>query len=975
MEFGILGSLQVRAGGTTIDIRPGHPRTLLIALLLRVGETVTSDALTELLWGAAQPQHPSNALQVHVSYLRKALSSAEEGAPQLIETRPGGYSLTVSPDQIDVHRFESLVREAESARVGGTRDALDRALERLDDALALWRGDALSDVDGEPFAVGEITRLEEARWAAIETRNDLLLELGRHRELVGELSRVVDQHALRERFYEQLILALYRCGRQADALLAYERARATLLEELGLEPGPSLRRLEHAVLEQDPSLDRVSPAPAEAALPAPLTALIGREGELDRVDHLLDENRIVTLTGPGGAGKSRLAIEVARRRSATHSVWFVDLGTVSDGHRVAAAVATGIGVPSSPDENTGAAIAQALSRECGLLVLDTCEHVLSSAAEIAVRILRVCPEIRILATSRRPLGITGEIAWPVPPLALPPPDGSGASDIASFAAVALFAERAAAVRPGFEVTDATAADVAAICLGLDGLPLAIELAAARADLLTPAAINARLQNRFEFLVEGGREAAARQQTLRAAIDWSFDLLDDDQRRFFARLGVFGGSFDLDAAMAVAGAGLDDPFALFSALVRSSMVFVSGEDRYRLLDSLRAYAGELLEVMDDGTRETHAWHYTTLAEEAERQIVGREQVPWLARVRADIPNFRTALEWSLASGEAELAARLAGGLSWFWTLDGMLAEAVEYLERVAPLTTASPLVRSKVLSGAALVAASLGRLEHARAAAVESVALGQTTNSTFAHAFALNALAVVEWALGDLDASAAAHDEALALLRGTDNPWVLGVCLALRARTALDRGDPAGKQMAEAALPAARASGDRHVIGLALLQIAQLRLADGNVAAAVDAASECLRLQEEIAYTEGSVAALHVLARSVQAAGDTDRARRLNLRALALADRIGHVAALCEALEALATLASANKDYASALRLIETADLERTAHDMPLHARDRDRLDNLRRTAEKELELAPVARNVPIDESSTADVIASLLPPR
>ena len=982
MDFGILGSLQVRAGGTTIAIRRGHPRTLLVALLLRAGDTVTRDALTELLWGDEQPHNPANALQVQVSYLRKALSSADEAAAQLIETRPGGYSLTVSPDQIDVHRFESLVRAAESARVGATSDALDRALAQLDEALALWRGDALADVNGEPFAVGEITRLDEARWAAVEARNDLLLELGRHREVVGELSRVVDQHALRERFHEQLIVALYRCGRQADALRAYERARATLQEELGLEPGPSLRRLEHAVLEQDPSLDWVSAATAEAiattsgaaALPVPLTALIGREGELDRVKHLLDENRIVTLTGPGGAGKSRLAIEVARHRSATHGVWFVDLGAVSDGHRVAAAVAAEIGVPSSPDDDTGAGVAQALSRELGLLVLDTCEHVLSGAAEIAVRILRVCPGIRILATSRRPLGITGEIAWPVPPLALPPPDGNGVSEVASFAAVALFAARAAAVRPGFAVTDATAADVAAICLGLDGLPLAIELAAARADVLTPAAINARLQNRFEFLVEGGREAAARQQTLRAAIDWSFDLLNDDQRRFFARLGVFAGSFDLEAAIAVAGVGLDDPFALLSALVRSSMVFVAGEDRYRLLDSLRVYAGELLEVMDDGTRDAHARHYTTLAEEAERQIVGSEQVPWLARVRADIPNFRTAFEWSFANGETELAARLAGALSWFWTLDGMLAEAAEYLERVVPLTTASPLVRSKVLSGVALVAASLGRLEQARAAAEESVTVGQTS-STFAHAFALNAQAVVAWALGDLDASAAAHDEALARLQGTDHPWILGVCLALRARTALDLGDPAGNQMAEAALQAARASGDRHVIGLALLQVAQLRLAEGKVDAAVAAASECLRLQEEIAYTEGTVAAVHALARAVQAAGDTDRARRLNLRALALADRIGHVAAVCEALEALATLAAANNDYASAVRLIDTAELERTAHEMPLHAPDRERLRDLRRAAEGELAVAPTARRDPIDGSTTADVIASLLPRR
>ena len=389
-------------------------------------------------------------------------------------------------------------------------------------------------------------------------------------------------------------------------------------------------------------------------------------------------------------------------------------------------------------------------------------------------------------------------------------------------------------------------------------------------------------------------------------------------------------------MAVAGVGLDDPLELLSAVVRSSMVFVAGEDRYRLLDSLRVYAGELLEVMDDGTRDAHARHYTTLAEEAERQIVGSEQVPWLARVRADIPNFRTAFEWSFANGETELAARLAGALSWFWTLDGMLAEAAEYLERVVPLTTASPLVRSKVLSGVALVAASLGRLEQARAAAEESVTVGQTS-STFAHAFALNAQAVVAWARGDLDASAAAHDEALARLQGTDHPWILGVCLALRARTALDLGDPAGNQMAEAALPAARASGDRHVIGLALLQVAQLRLAEGKV----DAAVGC---RQRVPPPTGGdrVHRRHRRSGPCPGAGCPSCGRHRSratsqLQALALADRIGHVAAVCEALEALATLAAANNDYASALRLIDTAELERTAHEMPLHAPDRERL--------------------------------------
>ena len=981
MEFGILGPLEVDVGGTSIDIRRGISRRLLVALILRAGETVRGDTLVELLWGDAQPRDPSNALQVQVSYLRKQLGSADPPAGHLIETRPNGYALAARSEQIDANRFEGLVRAAEAFQAAGGASNLERALDSLDAALALWRGDALVDVAGEGFAMGELTRLTEARWAASEARNDVLLALGRHRELVGELSRLVDENPLRERFHEQLMLALYRSGRQADALRAYDCARDLLLDELGLDPGPGLQHLVHAILEHqtelgwipgsDEAIPPAIPTPSTATvLTVPVTALLGRAAELERTETLLDQHRLVTLTGPGGAGKSRLALEVARRRAAAGDhVWFIDLGTIAESDQVGSSVAAAVGVPTSPDEDTAVTVAQSLTREQGVLVLDTCEHVLDGAAAITIQVLRVCPGIQILATSRRPLGITGEIAWPVPPLAMPPPNGTDPVEAASFPAVQLFAERAMAVRADFAVSAETAADVAAICATLDGLPLAIELAAARCDVLTPAAIRARLEHRFDLLVDGGRESTARQQTLRSAIDWSFDLLEDDQRAFFARLGVFAGGFDFDSAAEIAGVGLKDPLSLLTSLVRSSMVTVSGHDRYRLLDTLRAYA---VERIDDSTYEAHARHYTRLAEEVESQIVAADQVGWLARARAELPNLRAAVEWSLANGFDDLAARLSGALSWFWILEGMLAEAVEYLRRVAPLPTLSPLVRSKALTGLALMDASLGRLDEAKAAALESVALGPDTGSASTHAFSLNALAVVSWALGDLEGSAAAHDDALALLEGTDNSWVRGVCLALRARTALDRSDPAGRQMAEAALPAARASGDRHVIGLALLQHAQLRLDEGDVDVAIAAANECLRLQEEIGYTEGTVAALHLLAKAVEASGDLTRARDLNLRALALADRIGHVAAVCEALEALAYLAAADYDHSSTLRLIDAAELERTVHDLPARARDRAALQELRRCAQDGLGAAPRGCDMTINHSSTADVIATLL---
>ena len=986
VRFGILGPLTVEDRDTAVEIRRGIPRTLLIALLLRAGETVSASALMELLWGDEQPRNPANALQIQVSYLRRTLGRVgEEGAAQRILTRAGGYAIELGPDELDMHEFDRLVREAALRRTPGSAADLEAAIQLLDRALALWRGDALADVAGHPFVLGEITRLEESRWSAVEARNEVLLALGRHAELVGDLGQLVSRLPLRERFHEQLMLALYRSGRQADALRAFAAARSVLAEELGLEPGTRLQALERAILMQDRSLDSkplssaAAPPPPPSApvsggtLPAPVSPLVGREAELNSASQLLGRARLLTLTGPAGAGKSRLALELAHLEAGTKSVWFIELANVPDDDRVAGAVAAALGVPSAPDEDTVTAVTGALAIERGLLLLDTCEHVLEGAAAIASQVLRRCPGMRVLATSRRPLGISGEIAWPVPPLALPPPRSTSRLEISSFAAVTLFCERAAAVRPAFTLTDGNAVDVAAICLTLDGLPLALELAAARADVLTPAAILARLQNRFDLLIEGGRDVAARQQTLRAALDWSFDLLEPDQRRFFARLGVFAGSFGLDAAVTVAGEGFRDPLSQLSALVRHSMVSVAGDDRYRLLDSLRVYAGELLDDDEDGARDRHARYYTELAEMGEQRIVGADQVQWLPNLRADVPNFRTALEWSFASGQHELGVRLAGALGWFWTLEGMLDEAAEYLERAVAHTEVPPLVRSKALWGAALLAASLGRLERARRAGAESAALARAAGDPVGRARGLNALAVAEWALGNLEAAAQAHDEAIDLLEPTGDLWSLGVCLALRARTALDAGDPDGERLARAALPVARASGDRHVIGIALEQLAQLELAAGRVQPAREAAAECLELHQAVGYTEGTVAALHVLARSVAAAGDSKEARLLHLRALALATRIGHAAAVCEALEGLAALAATDGHLEVTLQLLDAAEQERQARGLPRRVPDRLAVGRLRRAADEATRRGTAQRvDVLTGGQSTEAVVARLL---
>lgn len=963
MEFAVLGPLEVRAATEAVPIRRGLPRTLLIALLLRPGQTVSSDSLVELLWGGDEPpRNPANALQIQVSYLRKTLAGKEPDASGLLETRAGGYSLVVDRSRIDAHRFETTVKHFVPLATLRWSEDLSAALNEVDDALALWRGEALEDVASMDFVRGEISRLEELRWAATERRIDLLLRLGRHSEAVGDLADLVRRLPLRERFHEQLVLALYRSGRQAEALRAYEDARKTLNEELGLDPGTELRCLEQAVLQHDTSLDWIPPASAHTPLPEepaarveqsslsvspggrvpiPLSPLIGRDAQLARLVELLDSHRALILTGPAGAGKTRLAIALAAQR--TDSIWYVDLSPIEDPALVGATCASAAGVALAPGDDAAQSIADALASQHGVLVLDTCEHVLNAAGQLAATVLRAARGVRVLATSRRSLGLTGELAWPVPPLALPPTDAVSAEQITSHAAVRLFIDRAQAVRPDLEVDDRVAVDIAAICVALDGLPLAIELAAARTDLLSPAAIRSRLADRFELLVEGGVEASQRQQTLRAAIDWSFELLTNDQRTFFARLGVFAGTFDLDAALQIAGDDLSRPLELLSSLVKQSMVARSGTDRYRLLDTLRAYAQDVLAELDaDHSRTRHARHFTEVAEHGEVAIRGPDQLEWLERFRADLNNFRSALEWSLSTGDIDRAARQAGALAWFWTLNGMLTEAVDHLERLVHIESTPPAIRARCLWGYALLAASLGRLEAARDAGCRAADLGRLGDDILGTAYGLNSVAVAEWALGHHERSLQAHAEAIELLAQIGDEWGLAICKVLQARTLFDQHDLGAPQVAREGVEHARRSGDLHVLGIALTQIAQLALADGDTSAALSAAAEALELQERIGYTEGTVSALHVLGHAQRLAGDTEAARLSHRRALALASRIGHAAAMCEALEDLAR-AEAHEQPALAVTLLGAARVERDARAIPLRQRDAEDLAALEET--------------------------------
>src|SRR5512132_1527143 len=551
MDFEILGPLEVRdQAGNPIPIPGGRERALLAALLVHAGEVISVDRLIEDLWGQQPPVHATNALQAVVSRVRRALGPAGQ---ELLVTRAPGYVLAVEPDQLDAHRFEQLVAEGRRLAERGAPGAGARFAQ----ALALWQGPALADFAYQDFAQTEIARLEEARLAAQEDWIEAQLADGHHAQLVGELEQLVAANPLRERLRAQLMLALYRSGRQADALALYRQGRAVLDEELGLGPSPTLRQLEQASSTQDPTLT-VAGRPGSARrhnLPARLTSFVGRAGEQQQLGELLGQHRLVTLTGPGGVGKSSLAVEVGASLVDVQpaGVWLIELATLGDASALEEAMAATLGVRDAPRPGTvGAAgsISQRLTDFlCAnelLLILDNCEHLVEPCARLAETLLRSAPGLRILATSRAALGIPGEAVWPTPPLQLPQAT-TPAELLPACDALRLFGERAAAACPGFALDREAAPVVAGICRRLDGLPLAIELAAARVRTLPLAELAVRLQNRFRLLTGGGRTAVARHRTLRATVEWSYGLLGERERLLFDRLSVFCGGWSLEAA--------------------------------------------------------------------------------------------------------------------------------------------------------------------------------------------------------------------------------------------------------------------------------------------------------------------------------------------------------------------------------------------------------------------------------------------
>jgi predicted ATPase/DNA-binding SARP family transcriptional activator len=751
VRIGLLGTLAVDDGaGRPVQVGGHRVRLLLILLALDAGKVVPAYALIERLWEERPPANSGNALQSLVSRLRATLRQAGLG-DQVVESHPAGYRLAVAPEQVDAVTFEALARQGSQALASGDPVAARRILR---EALDAWRGPALADASGVRFATGPAARLEELRTRAALDLIEAGLALGESESLIGELRAMIAADPVAERPRGLLMRALYAAGRQAEAVAEYAQARDLLAGELGVDPSPQLEQIYLAVLRQDlPGAIRpASPSPftvpdsgparapgdasaAEllaggdpphrgrpAAVRKPLTSFVGRDEDVARVLKMLDEGRLVTLTGPGGAGKTRLALEMAARLSREAAVrsqddgpgrawsgcqvWFVELTQVTDPGDVPSVVMNALGIRETPViAHAGAGqlgslaepvqrLVAALAERHDLLILDNCEHVVAAAAALADQILAGCPDVRVLVTTREPLRIPGESLWPVSPLPVPPapgpvpggqaPGGTGTGtaggQVAGYAAVRLLADRAAAVRPGFTVTETNADDVARICRALDGMPLAIELAAARLRTLSAAQLAERLDARFELLT-GGSRTVPRHETLRAVVDWTWELLSGPEQVLARRLATFPAGATLAAAEQVCQDGALPAEAVLPAifgLVEKSFLTVAEDDepRYRMLETIRAYCAERLAEAgeEDRVRLAFAEYFLRLAETGDPMLRSAGQQTWMRRLTAEQDNMHAALRWAVERRDAELALRFGQSLSWFWLLRGQRREA-------------------------------------------------------------------------------------------------------------------------------------------------------------------------------------------------------------------------------------------------------------------------------------------------------------
>jgi predicted ATPase len=847
VELRILGPLETTGSNGPIEIKAAKPRGLLALLALSANEVVSADTLVERLWAEPPPSAPK-LLQVYVSQLRRALG--QDG--DRIVTRPPGYVLELAPAELDSERFELLLANGRSALEEG-RAARARAY--LGEALDLWRGPALADFAYEQFARAEAERLEELRSAALEERIAADLELGRHEELIGELTALTESLPLRERLWRQLMLALYRSGRQAEALECFAGARRALVE-LGLEPGPELRELQRAILDHDPALGLRRRTTLPTNLPAPLAPLLGRDRALDELAALVrrTDTRLITLTGAGGSGKTQLALELARRTAGEYAdgTFVVELAPLHDPELVDGAIAGAL----SEGEAAGPAprAADVLRGREVLLVLDNAEH-LPDAWPSFVSLLKAASRLTLVVTSRVVLHLSGEHVYPVPPLQPAP-------------ASELFVARATAADPAFAPDPDAIAD---ICGRVDNLPLAIELAATRVRTMSLELLRAALVRRLPLLTGGPRDLPARQQTLRDTIEWSYALLGRSEQLLLAQLSVFDGGFTSDAVEEVCGA----PLGVLAALGDASLIRERGGGRMRfdLLETIREFAQEQLERRDEAAvRRRHADHFLRVAQSAG---LTAEQTETLARhdiALEEQDNLRAAIAWS-ARNAPELALELCVALEQFWASNGP-AEGLRWLTELIPLTSGAPAALRmralRVFGG--MTQLSGGDVAVVEASQREALAIAEELSDDPARAILLHRLAVAMQIKGDHSEGRRLAQQSLDLHRQHGSGS--GEAQALRAlgEFALETGDSrTAVELLSRSAEIARSVGFTWWEVGVLNELAAIARTESRLAEARSHASDALEGALRIGYRRGAAFALATLAAVAHAEGDDELA--------------------------------------------------------------------------------------------------------
>jgi predicted ATPase/DNA-binding SARP family transcriptional activator len=978
VDYRILGSVEVADDGGPKELGGLRERTLLARLLLAAGQVVSADRLADDLWSGDPPPHCMATLRVYISRLRRALGPA---AGDLL-TQPPGYRMVVAPGQLDADRFGRLAAAARDDQAAG-RPA--DAVAKLREALDLWRGAPLSDVSDFAFAQAEVARLEEARLTAAEDLVDARLACGEHAALTSELDGLVATHPLRERLCGQRMLALYRTGRQAEALQAYQELRTRLAGELGIDPSPALHRLQGAILRQDTGLDwSLSPgeaaappaaAPGAAAtpaaylatpgeeasgaapapvpgsrLPAETTSFIGRESELATIDELLGLSRLLTLTGPSGSGKTRLALRSGALAAARFpaGVWLIELAPVDSPDLVTAVVASALEVREESGRGLADSIATHLGDTAALLIVDNCEHVLDAAGELIAALLRACPELRVLATSQTRLGLSGEASWPVPPLLLPDPAEQDPRVVAQAEAVRLLRDRATLARPSFTLTADNVAAVSEICRRLDGIPLALELAAARLNALSPGQLAARIDDRFRLLAGRGRGGMPRHRTLQAAIEWSHDLLSEPEQICFRRLAVFSGGCTLEAAEAVCPGGAlsaSEIFDTVAALVDRSLLTVeerSGSMRYGMLESIHQFAWARLEEAGESAAASRRLLDWLLSYAREADLEGPDQGAWLDLLETDLENFRTGLEgstshhgtshhgtspgWAAARAGDEPAGdaaepdrpirrlELAGLLAPFWTIRGHTGLGRRWLEGALASAgpDAEPRLRATALDGAGQLASVQADFVAQRAFHQESMAIWRSLGEDSKVASCLGDLGAAAHILGEYDEARAMYAEARELAERAGDAQLTARCLSGLGRLALHQDD---LELATAYYTDSMARftqlGDLRRATLILGNLGVVELNRGEYALARARFTEHLGNARKLGDPKLIGGALTNLGMVACNQGELDEAAGLHAEALALAERIGDLRLSSVALTNAGLVALARKDHQAA----------------------------------------------------------------